>query len=86
MKITISSTKAARNLGDCLSRIRHTGDSYVLTKGRRAVAELIPIADESAVTLGELINELKRVEADAGFADDLSRVNKADTLMENPWD
>lgn len=85
MKITISSTKAARNLGDCLARIKHTGDSYVLTKGRRPVAELIPVAEAGDATLGELLEALRLVEADADFAGDLERVNRADVLMENPW-
>ena len=85
MKITISTTKAARNLGDCLARIKHTGDSYVLTKGRRPVAELIPVAEKGGATLGELMEALKQVEADPGFAEDLLRVNRADALMENPW-
>jgi len=28
---------------------------------------------------------MREVEVDEGFAEDLERVNAADTVMENPW-
>jgi prevent-host-death family protein len=85
MKITVSSTEAARNLGECLSRIKHTGDSYILTRNNRPVAELVPVAEEVSGTLGELVEALRLTAADAGFADDLERVNRTDQPLENPW-
>ena len=85
MKIRISSTEASRNLGECLARIKHTGDSYVLTRNNRAVAELIPVAGAGGGTLGELLEALQATPADAGFAEDLARVNRADKPLENPW-
>jgi prevent-host-death family protein len=85
MKIMVSSTEAARNLGACLSRIKHTGDSYILTRNNRPVAELVPVAEAVGGTLGELVEALQLTRADADFADDLERVNRADAPLENPW-
>jgi prevent-host-death family protein len=85
MKITVSSTEAARNLGECLARIKHTGDSFILTRNNRPVAELVPVAEAGAGTLGELLEALRLTRVDGGFADDLERVNRADASMENPW-
>ncbi len=42
MKIEISSTEAARNLGEYLAKIRHTGARIVLTKNGEPVAEPVP--------------------------------------------
>ena len=85
MKITISSTEAARNLGECLSRIKHTGDSYILTRNHRPVAELVPFAEAGTGTLGELLEALRLTAVDAGFADDLERINRSDKPLEDPW-
>ncbi len=85
MKIPVTSTEAARNLGECLSRIKHTGDSYILTRNNRPVAELVPVAKAGAGTLGELLDALKLTLADPAFADDLERVSRSDAPLENPW-
>ncbi len=85
MKIEVSSTEAARNLGDFLARIKHTGDSYVIMKNNRPVAELGPVAGARGTTLGRLWNALREVSVDGDFASDLDRVNRSDTVMENPW-
>ena len=85
MKIRISSTEAARNFGDCLSRIKHTGDSYILMRNHRPVAELVPLAETAAGTLGELLEALQASKADEDFAEDLERVNRMDAPMDNPW-
>ena len=85
MKIKISSTEAARNLGDCLARIRHTGDSFVLTKNNRPVAELGPVLGARRTTLGRLWDAMRQTSVDVDFAEDLERVNRSDRPMKNPW-
>jgi hypothetical protein len=85
MKIKISSTEAARNLGECLARIKHRGDRFVLMKNRRPIAELGPVSGTRGSTLHMLWAAMREARADEDFAGDLERVNAADTAMENPW-
>jgi len=85
MRITISSTEAARTLGDCLARVKHRGDRFVITRNNRPVAELGPVSDLRQGTLGELWTAMREVRADEEFAADLERVNSADSVMDNPW-
>lgn len=85
MKIEISCTEAARNLGDCLERIRHTGDSYVFTKNKTPIAELSPLAWGNKGTLGEVMETLRMLPSDPGFASDLEEVDRLDEPMTNPW-
>jgi antitoxin (DNA-binding transcriptional repressor) of toxin-antitoxin stability system len=85
MKIRISSTEAARNLGECLARIKHTGDRFVLMKNRRPVAELGPVSGTRRTTLRMLWAAMRESRADEAFARDLERVNASDVPLENPW-
>jgi antitoxin (DNA-binding transcriptional repressor) of toxin-antitoxin stability system len=85
MRTEISSTEAARSLGDLLSRIKHRGDRFVITKNNRPIAELGPVSGTSGSTLDELWTAMREVRADDDFASDLERVNSADAVMENPW-
>ena len=71
MKIPVSTTWAARNLGECLARVRHTGDGYVLLKNDKPVAELVPLAGARTATLRELCDAMAAVPADEDFASDL---------------
>ena len=84
MKVTVSTTWAARNLGDCLARIKHTGDQFVLVKNGTPVAELVPVAGSRTATLRTVWDALASVRPDASFADDLSAVNDSDRILDNP--
>ena len=86
MKIPVSTTWAARNLGDCLARIKHTDDQFVLVKNGKPVAELVPVAGSRRATLRTVWEALSSVPVDASFADDLQAVNSADRVLDNPWD
>lgn len=85
MKIEISTTEAARTLGDCLAKIRHTGTVFVLTKNRRPVAELSPVAGTRETQLSRFWQVMRDMPVDPEFARDLERVNAADTIEHNPW-
>jgi len=84
MDIPISSTEAARNLGDCLARIRHTGDRFILSRNDKPVAVLGPLPGSGRVTLRELVDLWSEGPKDDTFADDLSRANAMDQIPENP--
>lgn len=82
----ISSTEAARHLGDYLARVKHKGERFVLTKNDQPVAELSPAAGSRRATWGELKAAIGAGSGDPTFADDLERINEADQLATNPWD
>jgi antitoxin (DNA-binding transcriptional repressor) of toxin-antitoxin stability system len=85
MSTTISSTEAARHLGDYLARIKHKGESFIVTKNDQPLAELVPIIQNRRGTWGELQKALAALPRDPSFADDLERVNRADQPFQNPW-
>jgi prevent-host-death family protein len=85
METTVTTTEAARNLGDILARVKHKGERFLFTKNNQPVARLIP-ADHSRFPTGaELMHAVERLPLDPGFADDLERVCRADQTPENPW-
>jgi prevent-host-death family protein len=85
MTTTISTTEAARHLGDYLARVKHKGERFVLTKNNEPIAELVPAAGVRRATLRELDELLRRLPFDPTFADDLEKVNAMDLPPENPW-
>lgn len=87
MNVTeISSTEAARHLGDYLARVKHKGERFIVTKNDQPIAELSPAAGSRRATWGELREAIGSGSGDPTFADDLERINEADQLATNPWD
>jgi prevent-host-death family protein len=86
METTITSTEAARHLGDVLARVKHAGESFVLTKSDKPLARLVPFRMERRASGAEIMRALSELPHDPGFADDLDRVNRIDRTLENPWD
>ena len=85
METSISSTEAARHLGDVLSRIKHTGESVVLTKSDKPLARLVPIGARGQASGAKIMAALERLPVDASFGDDLETVNQTDRIPDNPW-
>ena len=82
---TISTTEAARHLGDYLARVKHKGEHFLLTKNDQPIAEILPAIGSRRATWGELLIATARLPRDPAFADDLESVNRADRAAENPW-
>ncbi len=83
---TISTTEAARHLGDYLARVKHKGEHFLLTKNDQPIAELSPASGSRRATWGEMLAVVSRLPHDPSFADDLEKVNAADQPATNPWD
>jgi len=81
----ISSTEAVRSFGDCLARVRHAGESFLICKNDQPVATLAPPPGISRLTVAEFIRTWQSLNLDVDFADDLERVNRDDRPLENPW-
>lgn len=85
MKTVITSTEAARHLGEYLARVKHKGEHFILTKNDQPIAELSPASGSRRATWGEIKSALSHLPLDPLFAGDLDRVNLADIPAENPW-
>lgn len=86
MATIISTTEAARHLGDYLARVKHKGEHFILAKNDQAIAELSPAPGSRRATWGEVVDALEGLPHDPTFASDLEKVNAADQIPENPWD
>ena len=86
MENRISATDLARKLGDVLGRIRYRGEAFIVERNGEAVARIAPVATATATALADGLRAWRQGTApDLGFADDLERVNKADSPPRNPW-
>ena len=83
---TISSTEAARSFGDCLARVKHTGESLLICRNNAPVAVLSPAPGTGRMTVREFVELWNRLPFDNEFADDLERVRREYQALENPWD
>lgn len=84
IETTITSTEADRHLGDFLARVKHAGDSFLLTKSDKPLARLLPVRPGARAKSAGIMDSLARL-LDPGFADDLERVNSMDRVPGNPW-
>ena len=91
MKHTISVTEAARNFADIVSRVFYRGERFVLERGGRPVARLIPVPRGGR--LGDLpgilegIPRLSVEEAEALGRDmDEARASLPELRDEDPWE
>ena len=85
MATIISTTEAARHLGDYLARVKHKGEHFLLTKNDQPIAELTPATGSRRATWGEVLAAVARLPHDPSFADDLEKVIEADQPSANPW-
>lgn len=85
METTITSTEAARHLGDFLARVKHAGESFLLTRSGKPLARLVPVRAGARAKGAEIMHSLARLPLDPDFAGDLERVNSMDRVPENPW-
>ena len=89
MRITATVTEVLRNFSDYLNRVAYRGERFVLTRGGKEVAELVPTvpAGSRLADLPETLQSLPRLgpdDADA-FADDLDRIRN-EMKLETPRD
>jgi len=88
-KITV--TKAVRDFADIVNRVHYRGEKLTLTKGKKAVAQIIPIAqtsDFSGKDLKILFDSLPRLtpKESLDFENDLKDSKSKLLTEENPWD
>jgi len=75
MRRTLSVTEMARNFAKYINRVAFRGERFVLTRGRRAVAEIGPVPEGKRLgELPDVLASLPRLPEDEArrFAEDLS--------------
>ena len=82
---SVSSTEVARNLGECLALVRHTGEPLLICRKKTPIAILSPVPGSSRVTVEEFIKLWTDLPFDPAFGTDLEKVNREDQPLENPW-
>lgn len=73
-------------MGDVLARVKHAGESFVLTKSDKPLARLVRFSGSRRASGAEIMKALRDLPWDPSFADDLRRVNQLDQTLQNPWD
>jgi len=91
MKHTISVTEAARNFADIVSRVFYRGERFVLERGGKPVARLIPVPRGGRLgDLPDLLGAAPRLsddEAEALGRDvDEARHSLPELGDEDPWE
>ena len=75
MATTATVTEVFRNFSDYINRVSYRGERFVLTRGGKAVAQLVPAppAGKRLVELPAMLSSLPRLGRDeaARFAEDL---------------
>jgi len=91
MRNRLTVTEAVRNFSELLGRVRFKGERFVLLKGGKPVAELVPTEAAAPLRLGELpavlagLPHLDPEDADR-FEADLESARKAAGLAPTaPW-
>ena len=86
---TVTSTEAARGLGELLSELGRGGQDVIITRNGSPVARLSAAPEGRTATLGDLARLWAGRDGpaphDPGFTNDLELVQKADGTPENPW-
>lgn len=91
MRVHATVTEVFRNFSDYINRVSYRGEQFVLTRGGRAVAELVPAASAGRrlAELPDLLDALPRLgeEEAERFAEDLerARADSGPTPPAGPW-
>ena len=90
-KRSITVTDMVRHFSDYINRVVYNRDRYILVKGKKPVAEVVPLpAGVKLSEFADLIKSLPALSADerADFAADLRKIKKDERKREirDPWD
>ena len=83
-------TDVHRNFSEYISRVTYRGESFVLTRGGKPVAELVPSppAGRKLSELADVLTSLPRLseEEAARFGEDLDSARADLRQTESPWE
>jgi prevent-host-death family protein len=78
----VTATEAARRFSEVLDAVEHDGETFVITRGGRAVASIVPATATSGRALKEV---LRRHTPDPDWEHDLEEARRMLREDESPW-
>jgi len=78
----VTATEAARHFSALLTAVEREGETFVVTRGGRAIARIEPAAGTSGKAVKAL---LRHYLPDPAWSDDLAAVRELLTALEREW-
>ena len=78
----VTATEAARHFSEVLDAVEHAGETFVITRGGRAVASIVPAPIGNGRALKDV---LRRHRPDPGWAQEIREVRALLTDRELEW-
>ena len=91
MKTELTTTEFARNHAEYLNRVAYRGESFVITRGKRQIAEVRPVQKPVMLhDLSQILDSLPRLSRDDldEFERDIETARRQLPAlpMDDPWD
>jgi prevent-host-death family protein len=79
---TVNATEAARNFSEMLDGVEHRGQTYVVTRGGKAVARITPVPMANGQAVKRLLREHR---PDAGWSAEVDTLRADLPVEERAW-
>ena len=79
---TVNSTEVVRNFSEVLDGVEHRHQTYVVTRGGRPVARIMPVSSVNGLDVKRLLRDYA---ADPSWPDELAALRGVVTLEERNW-
>jgi prevent-host-death family protein len=79
---TVNATEVARNFSEVLDGVEHRHQTYVVTRGGRPVARIMPVSSVNGLDVKRLLRDYA---ADPSWPDELAALRGVVTLEERNW-
>ena len=79
---TVNATEVARNFSEVLDGVEHRHQTYVVTRGGRPIARIMPVSSVNGLDVKRLLRDYA---ADPSWPDELAALRGVVTLEERNW-
>ena len=78
----VTATEAARRFSEVLDAVEHRGETFLVTRGGRQVARLVPVTAANGRAVKDL---LRKHRPDGAWSDELRALRELLTVREPTW-
>jgi len=79
---TVNATEAARNFSEMLDSVEHRRESYIVTRGGKPVARILPLPTANGRAVKDL---LLGYSGDPDWLDELTQLRASQPIQERRW-